>query len=529
LKLASDCLSDVWKDCRCGNSARALERLVAVQQDSERPDSPEFSCDCEWLKAWIFVQAGQLDAGFDHARQARTLSTELGPAIQARTEALYGWALSDLGLQDESFNCAARAVELAEASGDTWSLAFALYVQAVTVELGGDTETALDITERSAELAQSIGDNHLLSWILFGHGYQIANLADANEDIGSRQEFIQGYERAINLTLQAQALALANGDTLTARRTMVNCADLYSHIERFADAHAQLDSWRGVKGTPTAKEHRQYLANVAETLLHEGKPVQARDYCRQALELAGQAEDLGQIAQYSKLLAEIEEQNGDFKEALRLHKDFYAREKKYQGEAIKRRARVAAIHYETKKLHKQVEEVRAMMLLTEHEALTDQLTGIANRRGLHNALETTARDNAVNYALVYADIDHFKSINDQFSHQTGDMVIKAFADILVTACRTSDVVARHGGEEFVILLKRASAEHAVIVCNRIMDSLHQHDWSTVAPGLSVTASFGVAMGFESADWNSVLALADARLYLAKTGGRDRFVTAGGIS
>lgn len=529
MKFSAACLQDAWNDCRSGKSVRALQGLESIEETAEESGRPEFSCERQWLRAWICIQTGQLETAFDHAREARNLSTELGVTYQARASALYAWALSELGLQDESYDAAVRAVELAEAGGDQWSLAFALYVEAVTIGLGGDPETALEVIERSAELARAVGDNHLLSWILFGQGYQVADLADATEHSRSKEEFVQRYEQAIDLTLRAQEVAFANGDTLTLRKTMVNCVDLYSHLGRFTDAHAQLDNWLAVQGQPTAKEQRQYLANLAETLLHEGRPAEARDYCRQVLIQAEQASDTGQIAQYTRLLAEIEEQNGDYQEALRLQKSFYTREKQYEGELIKRRARVAAVHYEAKKLHKQVEEARAMMLLTEQAALTDQLTGVANRRALHNALDTMGADNSVNYALVYADIDHFKSINDQYSHQTGDAVIKTFADILVRACRTSDLVARQGGEEFVILLRRASAEHAIIVCNRIIDSLHQYDWSDVADNLKVTASFGIAMGSESADWNSTLALADARLYLAKAGGRDRFVAVGGVT
>ncbi|WP_404402799.1 diguanylate cyclase [Pelagibacterium halotolerans] len=434
-----------------------------------------------------------------------------------------------MGLQDESYDCASQAVELAEAGNDDWCLAFALYVQAVTIGLGGDTDTALAITERSADIARVLQDSHLLSWILLGQGYQVADLADANEHTDSEQAFLQRYEEAIALTLEAQNLALDNGDTWTLRKTLVNCADLYSHLGRYADAHAQLDTWLQVQGQPTSRERRQYLANLAETLLHEGKLAEARERCSEALEQAEVASDVGQIAQYAKLLGQIEEESGNLGEALRLYKYFYRQEKRYEGELVKQRARVATVYYDTKSLHKQVEEARTMMLLTERQAFTDELTGIANRRALHNALEALGDGNARNYALIYADIDHFKSINDRFSHQTGDLVIKTFADILSRVCRQSDMVARQGGEEFVILLNRANTEHAIVVCNRIMDCLHEYNWSAIAPGLKVTASFGLAMDFEAANWNSVLALADARLYLAKASGRNRLVTAGGVT
>lgn len=529
MQFTDECLQQAWQESGNGKAVRALERLKSIDLTDQRFERAEFSFEYEWLISWALLQGGWREDAFEHARQARTISTHLGAAAQSRAHALCGWELSDLGLQDESYDSASRAVELAEAGNDDWSLAFALYVQAVTVGQGGDTDTALTIIERGAAIARTLEDSHLLSWILLGQGCQVADLADACEGSDPEQVFLQRYEQAIAFTLEAQRLAQGNGDAWTLRKTLVNCADLYSHLGRYGEAHGQLDTWLRIQGSPTSREQRQYLANLAETLFHEGRLADARARCKEALQQAEAAPDVGQIAQYAKLLAQIEEAAGDLGEALRLHKYFYQREKQYEGEYVRQRARVATVYYDTKRLHKQVEEAQARMLLTEQQALTDQLTGVANRRSLHNALEALGDPGTLNYGLVYADIDNFKSINDRFSHQTGDLVIKAFADILVRACRQSDLVARQGGEEFVILLNRANTEHAMLVCNRIMDCLHEHDWSAVAPGLIVTASFGLAMNHEAASWNAVLALADARLYLAKAKGRDCLVTAGAVT
>lgn len=124
--------------------------------------------------------------------------------------------------------------------------------------------------------------------------------------------------------------------------------------------------------------------------------------------------------------------------------------------------------------------------------LDDVLTGLANRRALDAALTdwVTSRPHAFACALI--DVDHFKRVNDRWSHQVGDQVLARLAMILLGALRASDQAARYGGEEFVLLLDGVDAMSAAEVCERIRDTVRAHSWHDLLPDGGPTISIGVA-------------------------------------
>lgn len=126
-------------------------------------------------------------------------------------------------------------------------------------------------------------------------------------------------------------------------------------------------------------------------------------------------------------------------------------------------------------------------------ATMDTLTGVSNRRGLMN-LATHAlgfcKRHDLRAALVYLDLNEFKSINDKYGHAEGDKVLVTFADILQHACRSSDIVARLGGDEFIVMLTDASKDKVDTVLNRFARLLEQHNDHS-QQGYSITFSYGV--------------------------------------
>ena len=121
------------------------------------------------------------------------------------------------------------------------------------------------------------------------------------------------------------------------------------------------------------------------------------------------------------------------------------------------------------------------------------------------------------------DVDHFKQVSDRFSHAVGDRVLQRIGELLRQHCRADDLCARHGGEAFALLLLGADPARAQASCERQRIAIAEHDWDTLAPGLRVTVSLGVAGLGMHADVASSLAAADARLYTAKRLGRNRVV------
>jgi len=171
-------------------------------------------------------------------------------------------------------------------------------------------------------------------------------------------------------------------------------------------------------------------------------------------------------------------------------------------------------------------ELRAKTLELERQATRDKLTGLFNRRyadGFVDGQLELAERLGRPLGVVLADVDHFKLINDTHSHAVGDAVLERLSRLLESHCRETDMVARYGGEEFLICLPATDAAAAAAIGEAIRVAVASMDWSDLAPSLRVTVSIGVAASGRSKDRAAVLGRADANLYRAKRGGRDRVV------
>lgn len=168
----------------------------------------------------------------------------------------------------------------------------------------------------------------------------------------------------------------------------------------------------------------------------------------------------------------------------------------------------------------------------QRQATTDGLTGLYNHRTGQEKLAEQLRlaeRYQRNLAVVMLDVDHFKSINDNYGHPAGDSVLKAVARLVKSNCRDVDLPVRYGGEEFLIVLPEINQEGAAVVAERIRKSLSQEIIHHEDIQISVTGSFGIAAFPEDAhNQQQLLDLADKALYLSKRLGRNQVHTAGDL-
>jgi diguanylate cyclase (GGDEF)-like protein len=161
--------------------------------------------------------------------------------------------------------------------------------------------------------------------------------------------------------------------------------------------------------------------------------------------------------------------------------------------------------------------------IQQDAALTDELTGIFNRRGfLAGAQRLVARQvkSQEPVSVLMFDLDHFKSINDRFGHAIGDEALRAFAATAICSLRASDVVARYGGEEFVAILP-GSLSDAKIAAERVRTAFEAAASTIAGRPVAATVSVGAASAELCVDVTALLAAADSALYLAKANGRNR--------
>jgi len=181
----------------------------------------------------------------------------------------------------------------------------------------------------------------------------------------------------------------------------------------------------------------------------------------------------------------------------------------------------ASIALENARLHRAVEQ----------QAITDHLTGLANRRRFSETLSlevSRAERFSGTLALVLADLDDFKRVNDLYGHQVGDDVLRRFADVMRDSVREFDLAVRHGGEEFALLLPETDLEGGARLAERLAEALSGTRFPNRAgETFTVTSSFGVSAFPGSASAEQLILAADRALYRAKKEGKNRVVVAQG--
>jgi diguanylate cyclase len=169
---------------------------------------------------------------------------------------------------------------------------------------------------------------------------------------------------------------------------------------------------------------------------------------------------------------------------------------------------------------RRMQEVHRLGARLEHAINHDLLTGVHTRAAFYARTGGMATGGC---AVIVTDIDNFKGFNDRYGHFAGDQALRQFAAMLTANCRDADIVARFGGEEFVIVLRDAGAEEGLAVAERLAARVRAGAIYHGAQVLRLTASFGVAALPAGGDMDGAIQQADRALYRAKRAGRDRAV------
>jgi diguanylate cyclase (GGDEF)-like protein len=208
---------------------------------------------------------------------------------------------------------------------------------------------------------------------------------------------------------------------------------------------------------------------------------------------------------------------------------------------VEKNLTVAKIQRENQTLRRELEhalrqlqekntQLEESLVRLERMAATDPLTGLYNRRHFARVLDQMFAETQryrTDLACVMIDLDDYKHLNDKHGHQMGDQLLVLAGKVIAANMRRMDVAARYGGDEFVLLLPRASAQEAEVLAERIRDEFAQATASVLKQGRGVTMSVGIASlgSTNPASADQLVAQADAALYRAKDSGRDRIVPA----
>jgi diguanylate cyclase (GGDEF)-like protein len=276
-------------------------------------------------------------------------------------------------------------------------------------------------------------------------------------------------------------------------------------------------------------------ASLGEGLVKRGQPVQALAAMHALLAEMGAAAPPQTVIRSHQAAYRACRVLGRFEQALHHFETAERMERLRTIAQLRAQSRLFVTRTEAQRAHSLAEDARLDALAQRRRAAEfaasaerDPLTGLGNRRYLDRRcaklLPALLREGGP-LTLVQIDIDHFKQVNDRLGHAAGDRVLVALAGLLRDAMRNSDVLTRHGGEEFVVVLPGMATAQAVEFCERLRLRVADHRWQReVGAAVSVTVSMGLA-GAPPYDIAALLHSADQALYRAKAAGRNQLCLA----
>lgn len=443
-----------------------------------------------------------------------------------------GIAQQQVGKHQDALRTLGRAVadfDLAGAAGEACRAMNGL--GALHAELGDHARAA---TLYEDALARAANDRNADM-----EGRILASWGDCLFLQGRHDDALVQFERAVNVLKSIDAhwhyarCELAIGKIHAARGDLDSAARMH------------LAALESVRKSNAPRTEAEILAGAGELAAAMGNYEVARDNLEAALAIVERLKLDRETFRIHRLVAAAHKQYGQFEKALVHFEAFHdVRTRVYDQMSLAKVAEIESqFEHERGKRDRELFQLRNVELASalEHvnhlngelaekarvlEELSthDVLTGLYNRRYLYARVgEEIQRFEryGTRFALAIYDVDHFKEVNDRFSHATGDTVLRTLAHLISDALRESDGHARFGGEEFAIILPAAALAEAHFTLDKLREIVETYAWDIVEPGLKVTISAGVAEVQSGENMEQLLGRADNLLYQAKRSGRNR--------
>ncbi len=423
--------------------------------------------------------------------------------------------LADYGRALEMYDAALKGFR--DAGDLKWQARVISNIGAVEIQLGNHT-AALELFDQALDLRRETDDNEGAGFDLnnaaFGHVQRALQHRAAQDEVSCRAE----AQNALRLLDRALAIARQYGykrleafclqtmgeahQAMSQPEVALGLADQFLKL-----AHDSDDKWIEAYGLACIGEIRHQLGQHAD-----GVALLKR--AQHMFEALGSRDETARVL---RNLSQAHEAAGELAEALACLRRAGMIEQSLKREDTERRARALSARRRLDQASGETERYRRL-------AMEDALTGLANRRQLDERLATLMREAQVRGTVVtiaLADVDHFKGINDRFSHAVGDEVLRCVGEILRSHCRLGDVAGRYSGEEFMLVFRALDIRSATEICERVRRAVEIYDWRSIHPQLRVTVSLGLASSTSFENPRGVLDAADHWLYEAKHHGRNQ--------
>lgn len=476
--------------------ATATAHAVQAQALAHEQGELALEFDAYLMLAYMCCEVDDLEGGSRMLEEARPLAAQLG----------------DDGRSTDLFNqlgCVLGSLK-------DFPQSFAFH------ELARQTAARLGDTRRLISAGNNLASRHL------DQGEQL-------REQGRHEEAVAAFERSIAICTEL----LANPEHVKSPRAAyalrANLGAALQQVGRLDEA------WETLAASEALAESADMQWALPNSALYKARIEQARGRIESARDIAVQGLVVGQThdnvigsAELHRFLSDLEEAAGNLAAALSHFKRYHHLLADSVSSTASERSGLLAVRLQTERALAEAERERERVRelsranadLTQ-QALLDPLTGLANRRRLTARLEAdhaAAASRSAPCCVAMLDIDHFKQINDRYSHAIGDRVLQQLGQLLRSHCRDQDLAARYGGEEFVVVFSGVGLRRATAICERLRASIEAWDWPSIAADLHVTTSIGVWNLALSADAMGGLACADELLYQAKAEGRNRVIS-----
>ena len=483
-----------------GEFTPALGNYLAGLEASRQAGRKNLECEAIKGVATLQHNLGNYQEAAKYFLRALTLERELGDlAGEAGVLGSLGQVYLEMGDYAGAAQLHRDALTIARETDDREGQARTLSHLGAAYRRLGRTVEAIAFHQQALEIVSELGQRQTQATVLENLGYAYVAQGNLAEALKLHAQALELQRALGNRPGEASALLHVGAAHLALGQTEAALKALYAALTIAEDlgtkrilleTHQTLSTALEAGGDPQRALQHLKIASELERGLFQEQQAQ-----KTAALLAGfQMEKVRQEAEIERI------KNTELAEALQAAQ---------QAEAEKSRL--------LERTRQQAEEL-------ERLARQDPLTRLHNRRYLEENLEREfAASRRYNFALAVAllDIDNFKTINDTFSHQIGDDVLRLLAQILENPRRETDFVARYGGEEFALVFPQTDLDGALIACERLRTKIERFEWRSVHPNLRVTVSIGVSDDPLAPNHEKLLAQADEQLYAAKRSGKNR--------
>jgi diguanylate cyclase (GGDEF)-like protein len=382
----------------------------------------------------------------------------------------------------------------------------------------------------------------------FLHAMTLRNIGRSHQKLAQNDLARSYFQQGLQLSQQ-------NADPIGISNVLDNLGVLAMSQGQWSEAKGHLQQSLQLKREAgDTRGQSETLVLIGQLLLQEGKLAAAKTHLEAALIITEQVGNKIEKYQAHQHLSNVYKAQENYKEALESYQAYSQLREAMLNETSAQHLQSLRVQFEVSQsarekeifrlknvelaekntklnslneaLQKANTEKSHLLKELERQAKEDALTGLYNRRYFDDVFARAFAQSQrleTPLSIAISDIDSFKLVNDRFSHQMGDLVLRTVAKIMKETVRDIDTVARYGGEEFVMLLPAADAESAKAVCERIRKAVENYPWQTLNPDLKVTLSIGVSDDVGVANCDRMMALADDNLYKAKRAGKNQIV------